>query len=260
MDRDQIVSDWEVAIPIKGNISFEQDELKIDDLVLYHENNGKVVAKITVKDKSENDARIEAIKRVNRVLDKIAFEQNAPIRIEKSGIKGSRISEPIGETTGGEIIDAWVDFTIEVNHKIDQNTLDNAARLLSDIQDEDKKHIFKKALGHYRNGLNAESDGNPNAFLDFWDSIEIIASKYGKGSHIKDKIYDCFEKCFGDRKEAEVEELYEIRKDAAHGLKDVSNPEEIYLMIKRTPKMKELAREFLEAWSGQKAQNFEPSS
>lgn len=250
MGRDQIVSDWAVAIHIKGNISFEQDKLKIDDLVLYHENNGKVVAKITVKDRSENDARIEAIKRVNRVLDKIAFEQNAPIRIEKSGIKGSRISEPIGETTGGEIIVAWVDFTIEVNHQIDQNTLDNAARLLSDIQDEVKKHIFKKALGHYRNGLNAESDGNPSAFLDFWDSIEIIASKYGKGSHIKDKIYDCFGKCFGERKESKVKKCYEIRQDAAHGLKDVSDPEEIYLMIKRTPQMKELAREFLEAWSG----------
>ena len=250
MGRDQIVSDWEVAIHIKGNISFEQDKLKIDDLVLYHENNGKVVAKITVKDRSENDARIEAIKRVNRVLDKIAFEQNAPIRIEKSGIKGSRISEPIGETTGGEIIVAWVDFTIEVNHQIDQNTLDNAARLVSDIQDEDKKHIFKKALGHYRNGLNAESDGNPRSFLDFWDSIEIIANKYGKGSYIKDKIYDCFEKCFGERKESKVKKCYEIRKDAAHGLKDVSDPEEIYLMIKRTPQMKDLAREFLNSWSG----------
>ena len=257
MGRDQIVSDWEVAIHIKGNISFEQDKLKIDDLVFYHENNGKVFAKTTVKDRSENDASIEAIKRVNRVLDEIAFEQNASIRIERSGIKGSRISEPIGETTVGEITDAWIGFTVKLNHKINQNTLGNAARLVSDIQDEDKKRIFQKALSHYRNGLNAKSDENPSAFLDFWDSIEIIANKYGKGSYIKDKIYDCFEKCFGERKESKVKKCYEIRQDAAHGTKDMSDPKEIDRMIKSTPEIKKLARDFLEAWSRKKAQNFE---
>ncbi|MGB2727212.1 MAG: hypothetical protein WBD09_01880 [Halobacteriota archaeon] len=352
MGRDQIVSNWEVAIPIKGNISFEQDKLKIDDLVFYHENNGKVFAKTTVKDRSENDASIEAIKRVNRVLDEIAFEQNASIRIERSGIKGSRISEPIGETTVGEITDAWIEFTVKLNHQINQNTLGNAARLVSDIQDEDKKRIFQKALSHYRNGLNAESDGNSNAFLDFWKSIEAIARHYDEGgclfswdnvtesdskklkkylidefeikwvknakiikrdnddgktihifkdensveiridkkekkallitsnlrthdlkvkkengelniygNKIKDKIYDCFEKCFGERKDDEVNEFNKIRGEyAAHGSKNVSDPEEIKVMIEKTPQMKDLAREFLEAWSGQKAQNFESLS
>lgn len=117
MVTDQIVRDWEVVIPIKGNISFEQDELNIDDLVLYHKNKREVVAKITVSDRSQNDARIEAIKRVNRVLDKIAFEKNAPIRIEKSGIQGRDISGSTGETTGGAKIVAWVEFKIEVIHQ-----------------------------------------------------------------------------------------------------------------------------------------------
>jgi len=260
MDRDQIVSDWEVAIPTKGNISFEQDELKIDDLVLYHENNGKVVAKIIVKDRSENDMQIEAIKHVNRALDKIAFKTGASIRIEKNGMKAKPVSVPIANSTG-EVLQEMVFFTIKLKRPaIDEDTSIEAAKWGSNLIHNDDYEYFQRSLSHYRNGLNAESDGNPNAFLDFWDSIEIIASKYGKGRYTKDKIYDCFEKCFGDKKEAEVEELYEIRKDAAHGLKDVSNPEEIYLMIKRTPQMKELAREFLEAWSGQRAQNFEPSS
>jgi len=342
MERDQIVCDWGVAIPIKGNISFEQDELKIDDLLLYHENNGKVFAKTTVKDRSENDARIEAIKRVNRALDKIAFVLGASIRIETSGMTTHSIGAfPVAMATES--------FTVKwMAPPIDGDTSSKAVKLGLNLLQKDYEYV-QRSLSHYRNGLNAESDGNPNAFLDFWKSIEVIAGHYGEGrclfswdnvtesdrgklikylrdefgikwvknaeiiksdndnvktihifkdensveiridkkerkkailatsdfriqnldvkrengelniygNKIKDKIYDCFEKCFGDKKEAEVEELYKIRQDAAHGLKDVSDPEEIDCMIKKTPRIKELAREFLEAWSRQNAQNFE---
>jgi hypothetical protein len=187
MDIDQIVCDWEVAIPIKGNISFEQDELKIDDLVLYRENNGKVVAKITVKDRSENDARIEAIKRVNRVLDKIALVSSVSIRIETSGMTTHSIGAgPVSLSTESLTI-------IVMPPPIDEDTSSKAAKLGLNLLQTDYGY-FQRSLSHYRKGLNAESDGNPSAFLDFCDSIEIIAYKYGKGSHIKDKIYDCFEK------------------------------------------------------------------
>jgi hypothetical protein len=336
MERDQIVGDWGVAIPIKGNISFEQDELKIDDLLLYHENNGKVFAKTTVKNRSENDARIEAIKRVNRALDKIAFVLGASIRIETSGMATHSIGAfPVAMATES--------FTVKwMAPPIDEDTSSKAVKLGLNLLQKDYEY-FQRSLSHYRNGLNAESDGNPNAFLDFWKSIEVIAGHYGDGRclfswdnvtesdrgklikylrdefgikwaenaeivksdndnvktiHIfkdensveiridkkkkkailingvivhhfdvkeensklniygnttKDKIYDCFEKCFGDKKEAEVEELYKIRQNAAHGLKDMSDPEEIDWMIKKTPRIKELAREILEALSRKKA-------
>ena len=254
MSGDRSVSLWEVKIPIKGLISPQQDGLKMDN-VEFHLYKDGCLAKTVLKG-SPDDIRDEAIERVNRALDKIAFELDASIRIEKSGIKGKQISKPFGETTG-EVLCAWEDITIKLIHPFDEYTLSKAATLGLNIQDNDKKRTFQKSLSHYRNGLNAESDGNPRAFLDFWDSIEVIAGKYGKGKNIKDKIYDCFEKCLGERREDEVKKLYKIRQDAAHGLKDVSDPEEIKVMIEKTPQMKDFARQFLISWSRKKAQNFE---
>jgi len=215
-----------------------------------------VLAKIVVGSTPE-DMENEAIKYVNRVLDKIAFETGASIRIEKNGMKAKQVSVPIVNSTG-EVLQEMVFFTIKLKRPaIDEDALIEAAKWGSNIQDEDKKLIFQKSLSLYRKGLNAESDGNPGAFLDFWDSIEVIAGKYGKGKNIKDKIYDCFEKCLGERREDELKKLYKIRQDAAHGLKDVSAPAEIKIMIEKTPQMKDLARQFLISWSRQKAQNFE---
>ncbi|MDD2666288.1 MAG: hypothetical protein PHD13_02485 [Methanocellales archaeon] len=244
MKRDMSVSLWEVKIPIKGLISIQHDGAVVDK-VEFHLAEDDLVAK-TVVEGSFGNVIAKAIKRVNRALDKIALEGGASIRIETSGIRASQVSNPIGGTSrrlGGSM----AQITIKVMHPIDEGTLSKAAKLRSNIRDEDKKRIFEKSLSHYRNGLNAESDGNPRgAFLDFWDSIEVIATKYGqKGGDTKDKICDCFEKYLGERKEKEIKELCKIRQDAAHGLKDTSDPEEVKIMIEKPPQMKDLARQFL---------------
>jgi len=348
MSGDRHVSLWEVKIPIKGWISIEQDGIGLDDVTFHLDKDG-FLAK-TFVESSQDEMEYEAIKRVNMALDKIAFKINASIRIEKSGKKADRVSEPVGETTG-EVMVSCVDITIHLEHPIDEDTSSKAAKLGSNLLQKDYEY-FQRSLSHYRNGLNAESDGNPNAFLDFWKSIEVIAGHYGEGRclfswdnvtesdseklkkylidefeikwvknaeiikrdnddgktiHIfkdenlveiridkkekkallitsnlithdlivkkengelniygnktKDKICDCFEKCFGERKDDDVNELNKIRGNyVAHGSKNVSDPEEIKVVIEKTPQMKDLAREFLEAWSRKKAQNFEPLS
>jgi len=349
MSGDRHVSLWEVKIPIKGWISLQQDGIGLDDVTFHLDKDG-FLAKTFVEG-SQDEMEYEAIKRVNGALDKIAFETGASIRIEKSGKKANRVSEPIGETTG-EIMISCAYITIHLKHPIDEDTLIEAAKWGSNLIHNDDYKCFQRSLSHYRNGLNAESDGNPNAFLDFWKSIEVIAEHYSEGrclfswdnvtesdrgklikylrdefgikwvknakiikrdnddgktihifkdensveiridkkekkallitstlrtrdlnvkkengelniygNKLKDKIYDCFEKCLGERKDDEVNELNKIRgKYAAHGSKNVSDLEEIKVMIEKTPQMKELARECLGAWSRQKAQNFEPSS
>lgn len=244
MKGDQSVSSWEVKIPIKGSISLQR-ELSID-MVEFYIDKGEVLAK-TVVDGSPDDVINEAIKRVNRALDEITFKMDAPIRIEKSGIIANRVSETIGKTTEA-VLDSMGCMTIKLTHPIGEDTRSDADKRGSNIQDVDKKRTYQKSLSHYRNGLNAESDGNPKAFLDYWASIEVITNKYGEGKYTKDKIYDCFEKCFGERREEEVKKLYKVRKDAAHGLKDVSDPEEIKDMIEKTPRMKDLAKRFLSCW------------
>ncbi len=342
MEGNQSVSLWEVKIPINGSISIEQDEMGMGDVTLHPCKDG-FLAKTVVNGSRDDMIRNEAMKRVNRALDKIAFETDASIRIVESGpIIANRVSKHVEKTTG-EVTDSIAYGTIKLIRPVDEETLSEAAKLGSNIQDTDKKDTFQRSLRHYRNGLNAEVDRNHKAFLDFWTSIEVIAGHYGEGrclfswdnvtesdsvelirylidefgikwvkdaeiikldnndsktirifkdensveiridekaekaiiitsdfrtrylkaknengklniygNKIKDKICDCCEKCFGERKEDEVKELYEIRVSAAHGSKDLSNPEKVKIIIGETPQMKKLAKQFLSSWSTRK--------
>ncbi len=335
-DRSKI--SYQVEIPINGWIFIEHDGKEVGN-VTFHLDNGVFSAKTNVDVEGSVDGiEFIAIKRVNEVLDKVAFETGASIRIEKNGIKAKRISEPIENPTG-EVIDAMESIIIKLEpHAINEDTLIEAAKLGSNLMQSDYEN-FQKSLSHYRNGLNAESDGNPNAFLDFWKSIEVIAGHYGKGrclfswddvsesdrgkltrylidefeiewvknaeitkldnddrktihickdknsveiridekagkvilitsdfrthylkakkengklniygNKIKDKICDCFKKCFGERKDDEVNELNKVRIVVAHGKKNVSDPAIIKIMIEKTSQIKNLAKLFLSCW------------
>lgn len=250
-DRSKI--SYQVEIPIKGLVHIPHDGIRMGDVTL-HLDKDMLSAKTDVDVEGSIDdidfetMQLAAIKRVNRVLDKIAFETCASIRIEKNGIKANRISEPIENPTG-EVIDAMESIIIKLEPPaVDEDTLIEVDKLGSKLMQNDYKY-FQRSLSHYRNGLNAESDENPNAFLDFWKSIEVITEHYGEGEYAKDKIYDCFEKYLEERNEDEVKELYEIRKDTAHGLTNVSDPAEIKIMIEKTPLIKNLAKLFLSSWA-----------
>jgi len=77
MKGDRHVSLWEVKIPIKGWISIEQDGIGLDDVTFHLDKDG-FLAKTFVEG-SQDEMEYEAIKRVNRALDKIAFETCASI-------------------------------------------------------------------------------------------------------------------------------------------------------------------------------------
>lgn len=180
-DRSKI--SYQVEIPIKGLISIEHDEIGWGD-VTFHPDKDGFSAKTDVDVEGSMDGiEFVAIKRVNKVLDKIAFETGASIRIEKNGIKANRISDSIENPTG-EVIDAMASIIIKLKPPaINEDTLTEAAKLGSNLSQDDSEY-FQRSLSHYRNGLNAESDGNPNAFLDFWKSIEVIAGHYGEGKYL----------------------------------------------------------------------------
>lgn len=335
-DRSKI--SYQVEIPIKGWIFIEHDGMEVSN-VTFHLDNGVFSAKTDVDVEGSVDGiEFEAIKRVNEVLDKVAFETSTSIRIEKNGIKVKRISEPIENLTG-EVIDAMEFIIIKLEPPaINEDTLIEAAKLGSNLMQSDYEY-FQKSLSYYRNGLNAESDGNPNAFLDFWKSIEVIAGHYGNGrclfswddvlesdseeliryllsefgikwvkgaeiikldnddsktirifedensveirideragkailitsdfgthylkaknengklniygNKIKDKICDCFKKCFGERKDDEVNELNKVRIIVAHSKKNMSDPAIIKNIIEKTSQIKNLAKLFLSCW------------
>jgi len=185
-DRSKI--SYQVEIPIKGLISIEHDGIGWGDVTFHLEKDGFSAKTDVDVEGSIDDIEFEAmelvaIKRVNRVLDKIAFETGASTRIEKNGIKANRISESIENPTG-EVIDAMESIIIKLKPPaINKDTLIEAAKLESNLLQSDCEY-FQKSLSHYRNGLNAESDGNPNAFLDFWKSIEVIAGHYGERKYL----------------------------------------------------------------------------
>lgn len=247
-DRSKV--SYQVEIPIKGLVRIKHDGIRMGD-VTFHLDKDVLSAKTDVDVEGSIDfgtMQLAAIKRVNRVLDKIAFETGASIRIEKNGIKANRISEPIENPTG-EVIDAMESIIIQSEPPaVDEDTLIEVDKLESNLMQNDYTY-FQRSLSHYRNGLNAESDGNPHAFLDFWKSIEVITGHYGEGKYTKDKIYDCFEKYLEERNEDEVKKLYGIRNDAAHGSTNVSDPAEIKIMIEKTHRIKNLAKLFLSSWA-----------
>ncbi|MEA1958013.1 MAG: hypothetical protein U9N01_06630 [Euryarchaeota archaeon] len=125
MGGDRSVSSWEVKSPIKGSISLQRDGLLLDKVGFHLDKDG-FLAKTIVKG-SPDDIIDKAIECVNRALDKIALELDASIRIEKSGIKANRVSEPIGKTTG-EVTDSMAWMTIKLVHPIDEDTLSDAAK------------------------------------------------------------------------------------------------------------------------------------
>ncbi len=81
-------------------ISIEHDGIGWGDVTFHLEKDGFSAKTDVDVEGSIDDIEFVAIKRVNKVLDKIAFETGASTRIEKNGIKANRISESIENPTG----------------------------------------------------------------------------------------------------------------------------------------------------------------
>lgn len=114
---------------------------------------------------------------------------------------------------------------------------------------------FLRALSWYRKGLTTEDPFD--RFLAFWNSIEIVASKYHpnvpeaqKGS--KSQIWECFKDIWGDcsnwpliaGQNSWVDDNYEIRKNIAHGVAPV-DVEEVERALIKTDTIINVAHLFL---------------
>ncbi len=117
---------------------------------------------------------------------------------------------------------------------------------------------FLRALSWYRKGLVSEDPFDK--FLAFWNSIEVVASKYHTPTDrttngVKNQIWQCFNELWNDVdswKEISgqrewINENYETRKNVAHGIIsiDVESIEEI---IAKLEMIERLAYVFLLDW------------
>ena len=122
--------------------------------------------------------------------------------------------------------------------------------------------IFLKALGWYRKGLITEDP--LDKFLAFWNSIEIVATKYHtktektkQGS--KKQIRQCFIDLWGNIENWEliagnqdwINDNYEIRKNIAHGIKPI-NIDTIEEITSELQTIEKLVHIFLIEWRAKK--------
>ncbi len=122
-----------------------------------------------------------------------------------------------------------------------------------------KHPVFLKAYSWYRKGLYTEDPFDK--FLAFFNSIELVASKYHpqndaakKGS--KSQIWECFKAIWGECSEWPlyirgnnkwIDKNYETRKEIAHGLAIV-NIEEVGKVSSMITSIQNVAYLFLRDW------------
>jgi len=118
---------------------------------------------------------------------------------------------------------------------------------------------FLRALGWYRKGLYTEDPFD--SFLAFWNSIEVVATKYHPGTDktdlgSKEQIKACFTSLWGpdcagwpfiQGDEAWVRDNYECRKNIVHGIAAVT-AKEIDSVFVRIDPVKQVAHAFLAGW------------
>lgn len=122
---------------------------------------------------------------------------------------------------------------------------------------------FLRSLGWYRKGLYTEDPFDQ--FLAFWNSIEVVASKYYKyvpsidheraKGRSKSQVWECFKALWGACEEWPliggdsnwIDDNYEIRKDVAHGAKSVDITK-VAAVASRTPTIRRVAHGFLTGW------------
>jgi hypothetical protein len=117
---------------------------------------------------------------------------------------------------------------------------------------------FLRALGWYRKGQN--SDDPFDKFLAFWNSIEVVASKYHTPNErtrqgIKNQIWQCFLDLWGDcnnwkiiaGQKGWIDDSYKDRKNVAHGIIsiDIASIQEI---SNKLSVIEKLANIFLVEW------------
>lgn len=190
---------------------------------------------ITAKASSCDLARKAALVFFNRIIDSLSLQLNIPLKVSINNIINN--------------IEPNIRMIIEEN---DINQAYNDSLILY------HKKEFQNALSWYRKGLNSEDIFDK--FLAYWNSIEIIASKYhpdndesNKGS--KSQIWECFKLIWNGIEKGPIisndynwiKDNNEIRNSIAHGYNTI-DINEIEKVSSKILTLQQVASEFILEW------------
>jgi hypothetical protein len=241
---------WEVdlfvdgPVTVKGRIrlnepkSFQLKDLFYSDIELWSMSFGVGVT-VTAFASTRQLARKAAIFFFGQMLDALTIRVNLPIQLSEYERQFRGHSESHSERRIVEV-EEW-------------RTAFREARILAYLHP-----TFMRALGWYRKGLRAEDAFD--RFLAFWNSIEIVASKYHPDTKrtkagSKDQIWECFDTLWGEcdqwpiiaGNESWVKENYEIRKNIAHGVASI-DVETVELVVEKLETIEHVSHIFLVEW------------
>ncbi|MDZ7795509.1 MAG: HEPN domain-containing protein [Spirochaetia bacterium] len=239
---------WIVTLYIEGPISINnrfkmsaKKEWKADrdpfysDIEIINNKTQGLKVYVTAKAISEDLAKKAAILFFGRIIDYLAIIINLPLKI--SNYENIHIEE------------------YEVRRVIDKKEFAHAYyeswRIL------DKPH-FQRSLSWYRKGLNTEDPFDK--FLAYWNSIEIIATKYHPKNDTAKKgtisqIWECFKLLWGDNNqwpiingdENWIDDNNSLRNSIAHGFNNIS-VKEIEYVTDRLDTIQQAAYKFIVDW------------
>ncbi|MBD2255449.1 methylamine utilization protein MauJ [Nostoc parmelioides] len=219
---------WEVILEVYGSITVEKtlrfsqlkgfrlnDKFYSDIEIKRSQTISGVEATITAFAPNEELAREAAIFFFGQMLDTLAIQIDQALYLN---FNDYRIITNFGHKTLRRVKkEEW------------QNAFQEA-RLLSS---HTTTITYLRALGWYRKGLYTEDPFDK--FLAFWNSIEIVASKYhppipeGRSKQTKSQIWESFKALWGDcdywpiikGQNTWIDDNYDIRKTIAHGTQPI---------------------------------------
>jgi hypothetical protein len=200
-----------------------------------------VKIKVTAHASTSNLAKKAALVYVGEMVDILSFCINVPLFLSMD----NEIQK--------------INYRYDVRRVIEENEIRQSFKLARKVSQNEPTLL--KALGWYRKGLITNDP--MDKFLAFWNSIEIITSKYhpplekGREKGSKNEMWACFIGLWGDvdnwnipenKGKTWIDENYDTRKNIAHGIACVSI-NYIEQVMEKNKTIEVLAFRFLIEWS-----------
>lgn len=232
---------WLVSYVIDSDLRIEE-EMSVGDVHFEQVSNDELMARVRVLASNPEEAQQQAIRKVNDSLDVLSCASD--VRLAVSGVKSTK---SLDSTTRA----VHMSFSAHIVKICERDKFSEASRLLNELTRRDTTAL--RALGWYRKGLSGVDPFDK--FLAYWNSIEILAEKYGPEitdeRKIKPRIKEMLRRYCGDSDTSFVDEFYTYRNNIAHGAKPV-NHDEITRISKKVPKLKDVAHQFLVSYIADK--------
>lgn len=217
---------FRLADPFYSDVNIRSSKVGIDATVTAYASTGEL-------------ARKAALLFFGQMLDALALQIDRPLNLSLNGTIPIR----------AKIYDA--------RRRVEKDEWQEAfreARLLALTET-----TFLRALSWYRKGLNTEDPFDK--FLAFWNSIEIVVSKYhppipeGKATGIISQTWESFKDIWGECEHwpvinsnmSWIDDNYNVRLDIAHGIKPIGI-ETVEFVLAKLDTINQVACTFLKDW------------